>query len=149
HRVRRARGRRDRPRRSWAPPSCPYASAAAVDVDEVDARAALADDRVDDRTDGSRRTTGATDDLTEVARVDADLVDGAAAEVLRTHVDVIGVGDDAADEVLDEFGDHGLSSRRTSRPTCPPRRLRPRRGPRPWCRQPWCRQPWRRQPSRR
>src|SRR5690606_21777122 len=91
----------------WARPIRPTTtrirSATTVDVHEVDPRAAAAGDGRRDGADRRGRTTLAADDLAEVVRVHANLEQLALAGLLGANRDLVGVLDDAGDEVLDDL----------------------------------------------
>ena len=90
-------------------------SAPAVDVDEVDAGAALAGEGTDDGAQRGGGAAAAADDLAQVVGVHAHLEDRAATQLLVADVDVVGVADDAADQVLECLGQQRSGSRRACR----------------------------------
>src|SRR5665811_59269 len=85
-------------------------SAAPVDVDEVDPGTTLASQSADHRAQRSRRATAATDDLAQILGVHTDLKDGTVSKLLVLHGDVVGVVDDAADQVLECVSQHGVQA---------------------------------------
>src|SRR6476660_2962585 len=82
----------------------------AVGVDDVDADRLTASQRTHDGAQGAGGATGATDHATEVLRVDADLEDLTAAQLLAPDGDLVLVVDDALDEVLERLLEHGQAS---------------------------------------
>src|SRR5699024_508082 len=83
---------------------CVLASASAVGVDHVDPHPAAADGG-HDRAQRRRGPTATADDLAQVVGVDVDLDGAAATAAHHVDVDVLGVADDAADQVVDGVGD--------------------------------------------
>src|SRR3954464_1788338 len=90
-------------------------SAAAVDVDEVDAHVLLAAQRLDNGAERGRRPPGPADDATEIVGIDQDLerlatvaeprVATALSAMPDAHLDVVGVVDNAADQVVERVGE--------------------------------------------
>jgi len=86
-------------------------SATAVDVDEVDADRRSAERR-HHRAQSPRGTTHSTDDLAKILGVDPHFEDLAAALLSRPHLDIVGVGHNAFDEMLERlFKNLGVSGR--------------------------------------
>src|SRR6476661_4915599 len=82
----------------------------AVGVDDVDADRLTASQRTHDGAQGAGGATGATDHATEVLRVDADLEDLTAAQLLAPDGDGVLVVDDPLDEVLERLLEHAQAS---------------------------------------
>src|SRR3954451_20178544 len=82
-----------------------WVSANLVDVDEVDADAAAAEGG-HHRAQSARSATATADDLAEVVRVHADLQDLTTPEVAQVDLHLVGVLDDAPDEVLERLFEH-------------------------------------------
>src|SRR5690242_16402544 len=90
---------------------------AAVDVDDVDAHA-LAADAGDDLAQGLRGAPAAADHPAQVVGVHPHLEPAAAAVVDQVDAHVVGMVDDAADQVLDGLLEHVSSP--PGRPCSPP-----------------------------
>src|SRR4051812_9706373 len=81
-------------------------SAPPVDVDDVDTHRLAVGKGLDDGAQRARRPTRPTDDAAEVVGVHAHFEQRAPAQRLAADLDVVRVGDDAADEVLQCVGEH-------------------------------------------
>src|SRR4051812_39290088 len=89
---------------------------APVGVDDVDAQAAAAH-AGHHRAQRLGRAAATADDLAEVVGVDPDLEGLAATAVQQVDGDVVGVVDDALDQVLERLFEHVLLGRRLVRAT--------------------------------
>src|SRR4051794_31956676 len=81
-------------------------SAPPVDVDDVDTHRLAVGKGLDDGAQRARRPTRPADDAAEVVGVHAHFEQRAPAQRLAADLDVIRVGDDAADEVLQCVDEH-------------------------------------------
>src|SRR4051794_31902377 len=103
-----------RPTTSCTPPASfkhhrlTVGSAHLVDVDEIDPDAAPTQ-RGHDRAQCFRGASGATDHLAEVIRMDAHLEDLTATKGAQVDLDLVGMVDDAANEVVERLFQHQLS----------------------------------------
>jgi len=77
-----------------------------VDVEQVHAHIPTPGEGADHGAERLGGTTAAADDLTEVLRVNTHFEDPAASDPLGVHLDIVGVVDDAADQVLERFFEH-------------------------------------------
>src|SRR3954451_2609704 len=93
-----------------------------VDVEQTRPYVPASRQRADHRTKGPGGTAAAADDLAEVLGVYAHFQHPATADPAGTHPNVVGMLDDATDQVLERFFEH----------------VRPRSGLR-WSPQPWAR----------
>src|SRR5665811_226198 len=104
--IRDSHGRGQCGRLHAACPASPV-SVAAVHIDEVDACAVFATDSVDNLADRGRGAALAADHLAEIFGMDANLIQKPVATLFGLDVHVVGVFDNAPDDVFDHFGNQG------------------------------------------
>src|SRR5665811_2599063 len=104
--IRDSHGRGQCGRLHAACPASPV-SVAAVHIDEVDACAVFATDSVDNLADRGCGAALAADHLAEIFGMDANLIQKPVATLFGLDVHVVGVFNNAPDDVFDHFGNQG------------------------------------------